>query len=754
MNTNNNSTGNYQRVDSNPTANPGASEPPLSAEQLRFQSLLSDTDSEAFAPTDPDSQSTSTGDLDPTSGRRRYIDNFTPADTPVNISDQNTGPITINEVVNRSGERVIEVRDATNQLLGEYDPYSEIEFNISATDTEIQVDPDANLRMNVNLLGLNSSVDIEAGYTEINVVGNDSSNNIRVNTDGNVFVDSAGGDDTIDIDDAQRLTIISSGGDNDIDFRNIRSADVRLTGDGNNQIDASNVMGTLNIDTENGNQSIDIARVNDVAIQTGDGNDDISAINVRGDISVDTGNATNYFVLGPMLQPKLVQGNDQVDISAQGDVMVTTGDGWDSVNATSGAGEIFLSTNAGVDNIVANANNNVTIDSGTFNDTILVENATIATVSAQGGHDRIDTYGADVSNIDGGDHDDFIRTGNGADTIVGGTGDDTVYSGAGDDNVSGQQGSDYIDAGHGNDTLSGDEGNDILSGNHGDDVINGGDDDDVLIAGTGQDTLSGGNGNGDLAYAKVGDLFSGRVSGVESTEFSTIPADFDPDSDLDRISVDANASDNFRDLVHDDLTTLRAIPTGAEGLALIENAVGSTGMRHNITIEELPQDDNDAYAKADNVNDAFLTIDASGKFLPGVGTGSTIQYNPSVYADMVTNYDPVTGEYNRDGRISMPVTVLVHELAHSYDFMTGQFDGTIYSGPEGRDTGTQIVNPENTPAGPGNTRTGDQIGNAERDAVGLQVVRPDGSTNSIHPWVLTENAIRVALNLDPRLTYI
>ena len=298
----------------------------------------------------------------------------------------------------------------------------------------------------------------------------------------------------------------------------------------------------------------------------------------------------------------------------------------------------------------------------------------------------------------------------------------------------------------GDDTIQGGADNDILSGNFDNDTIDGGTGDDVLIAGSGTDTLDGGADDGhrvisssgpgipttveggDIAYYQAGDT----RTGVEREELSDIPDDFDPETDLQRVTVDDEASDNFRDRVHDDLATLRAIPVGAEGLQLIEDAEGGEGDRHDITITEF---DEGSRAFPDNRDDTYLREedrDGDGRRDANVGSDGNIRYNPTRGSNNTTNEDP-------DDRAKPPIGTLYHELAHGYDYITGQLEPDDYSGPDAVD-----ATPDNE---------GRVTGNRERDALGIPIERPDGTTDSVHPEALTENALREALDLPDRISY-
>ncbi|MEM7620647.1 MAG: hypothetical protein AAF228_09320 [Pseudomonadota bacterium] len=82
-----------------------------------------------------------------------------------------------------------------------------------------------------------------------------------------------------------------------------------------------------------------------------------------------------------------------------------------------------------------------------------------------------------------------IRGGNGNDYLRGTMQDDDIYGNGGDDFIVALKGADYIRAGGDNDRVFGGAGNDRIHGDYGNDVINGGRGDDFIFAGRGSDTI-------------------------------------------------------------------------------------------------------------------------------------------------------------------------------------------------------------------------------------------------------------------------
>lgn len=85
--------------------------------------------------------------------------------------------------------------------------------------------------------------------------------------------------------------------------------------------------------------------------------------------------------------------------------------------------------------------------------------------------------------------------------VIGADGNDTIRGHGGDDTLYGGGGADAIDGGAAQDTIDGGSGNDILSGGTGHDSVWGGTGGDVLDGGAGDDTIWGGAGVDTVSYA-------------------------------------------------------------------------------------------------------------------------------------------------------------------------------------------------------------------------------------------------------------
>ncbi len=110
---------------------------------------------------------------------------------------------------------------------------------------------------------------------------------------------------------------------------------------------------------------------------------------------------------------------------------------------------------------------------------------------------------------------DVLIGGDGLDSLAGLVGLDTVMGGGGNDVLKGGLDDDLMMGGDGNDSLFGGDGIgtdglDTLMGEAGNDVLKGGLDNDLLMGGTGNDTLNGGEGNDTLDGGEGNDGLSGH----------------------------------------------------------------------------------------------------------------------------------------------------------------------------------------------------------------------------------------------------
>ena len=220
-----------------------------------------------------------------------------------------------------------------------------------------------------------------------------------------------------------------------------------------------------------------------------------------------------FFVYGSFLGEEASGGNlffDKLEVSS---VTVRSGDGDDTIVATSMRSTARLEGNNGADRIFGSAVADM-IFGGAGDDTIY-GNAGDDEIHGGLGDDRVlagagdDTVSgnAGIDLIIGGAGDDNLLGNSDFDTIYGSAGDDTLDGGANHDTLFGGGGNDELVAGSGNDMVMGGAGNDVLFGTSGlntlfgganDDTINGGNENDTIIGGNGNDRLNGGEGSDDL----------------------------------------------------------------------------------------------------------------------------------------------------------------------------------------------------------------------------------------------------------------
>jgi PKD repeat protein len=94
-----------------------------------------------------------------------------------------------------------------------------------------------------------------------------------------------------------------------------------------------------------------------------------------------------------------------------------------------------------------------------------------------------------ATEIDGGDDNDTITSGNGVTLLEGGPGDDTLTGGDGGNTINGGPGEDELIGGNSADVMSGGDGDDTIHALRGDDYLDGGDDTDLCVPGPGVDTV-------------------------------------------------------------------------------------------------------------------------------------------------------------------------------------------------------------------------------------------------------------------------
>jgi len=131
------------------------------------------------------------------------------------------------------------------------------------------------------------------------------------------------------------------------------------------------------------------------------------------------------------------------------------------------------------------------------------------------GKDRIFGLGGN-DELDGGPGNDELDGGSGNDLLLGDTGDDELDGGTGNDTLRGEEGEDSLNGGEG-------LGRDELDGGDGRDILNGLAEDDKLFGGKGNDKLFGGGGDDKGIGGPGRDIFiggKGRDRGKAESERS------------------------------------------------------------------------------------------------------------------------------------------------------------------------------------------------------------------------------------------
>ena len=342
----------------------------------------------------------------------------------------------------------------------------------------------------------------------------------------------------------------------------------------------ANPTGTLTVDTAGGNDVIDVsAMVIDVSLIGGAGTDRLVAqadadmtlsmivdgsrltidgiaahsasgiehVHLTGGVSSNTldasaflgtvqlnGGAGNDILHGGQGDDSLFgeDGNDTIE-GNQGSDTILGGDGADSL--LGGSGGDLLDGGAGDDRLFGQGSSHDTLIGGPGNDHLNGDNelggntgsSDFAAATADGdmtvqdGQLTAAGLGTDILvNIDrvrltGGDGDNTLDATafSGIAYLIGGPGQDMLLGGAGNDRLYGQLGDDSMVGGAGRDFLYGGGGKDYLDGGLGDDAANGqSDSDDTIVASVGNDTLRGGSGNDTLLVTGDGTFTLGQKS--------------------------------------------------------------------------------------------------------------------------------------------------------------------------------------------------------------------------------------------------
>jgi Ca2+-binding RTX toxin-like protein len=321
--------------------------------------------------------------------------------------------------------------------------------------------------------------------------------NLQLTSGGILVVTTGSANDTITVDQSGNNARLNRNGTiTTYALTDVKSLDIE-SGDGNDSINAS-----LDIP-----QKISCGDGTDT-ITTGDANDTIDA--GGGSDSITSGDGDDSITTG--------DGNDTIT-SGDGDDSITTGNGNDTIGA--GAGNESIQTGKGNNHVTANAG---TIQTGDGNDTIVGGDGGL-NIGAGNGNDSI-TTGSGNDHIFDGLGADFIATGDGNDTIVtradpllnmgatidGGAGDDafdtifaiSIFGGTGNDVIGARQMGGPIDCGPGDDLVR------VISDADHPAVVFGGDGNDKIFSTDGRDSLYGGGGRDTLYSGNNADLLSGN----------------------------------------------------------------------------------------------------------------------------------------------------------------------------------------------------------------------------------------------------
>lgn len=541
----------------------------------------------------------------------------------------------------------------------------------------------------------------ENGWLSVNMNGKLS--NYRPSEAKSLIFMTGSGNDAIIADSSVKydLHIIAGNGNNTIQTGS--GNDLISVGNGNNRIIAGK--GNDMIIAGNGNNTIDSGSGNDI-ITAGKGNNTIYSGKTDGASSVPD------------------KGNDIINAGKGGNT-VTAGNGTNVINLGNGSDSVTVGNGK---NFINTAGGNDTVNAGRGNDLITTSNGN-DTINAGHGNNIIFAAGGD-NRISAGAGDNKITTGSGNDSITAGNGNNRINSGAGHDTINAGNGNNYINAGSGNDFISAGNGNNVIYAMSGDDSIAAGNGNNFIFAGKGDDALTTGLGHNIISAGAGKDM-------IDASKGSNIIFDdadsaniyegsnkkneihlYDPKS-YEKLgsSIKIKEHDDigrpapgFKERLEEDLELFKVTESGRKML----EALDASGKK--VTIQQLRPETDNGFASTSKPDNVYIK---NGK--PGKGSNSLISYNPSFYDTF-------------DGTDFLPPVVLFHEMAHSYNHVTGTMQpGLIEAG-------------------------GDMTKKSEHQAVGLPtegiaVKHPDGSVTDGNPDGLNENSIRKELGLPNREQY-
>ena len=253
-----------------------------------------------------------------------------------------------------------------------------------------------------------------------------------------------------------------------------------------------NSVSGANIDSGEGNDTIQNYGGSSVTIDGGAGNDSIMSyfggnVNIDGSDGNDSiYNGSYYDSGGSRTTINGGEGNDY--IHNYGDSVKI--DGSDGVDRIYNGGYY----KSGFSNVTVNGGSNVTINGGSDNDYIYNYCGNNMKIDGGAGNDQIRSYGDSIT-IDGGDGSDSLSNSGNSVTIDGGDGNDTIYSYGASATIDGGAGNDIIDH-YGNDvTINGGDGNDRIYNDGSSAIIDGGVGNDSLSNSGNSVTINASDGN-------------------------------------------------------------------------------------------------------------------------------------------------------------------------------------------------------------------------------------------------------------------
>ncbi|MGB5900992.1 MAG: calcium-binding protein, partial [Geitlerinemataceae cyanobacterium] len=322
----------------------------------------------------------------------------------------------------------------------------------------------------------------------------------------------------------------------------------------------------------------------------GNGDDILSA--GQDDDLILTGNGNNY-AFGN-------KGNDRIE---GGEEIDNLHGGQDNDTVLGNAGDDWLLGEKGDD----------VVDGGDGND-VIVGGQGLDSLQGSGGDDLI--FGnVENDTLDGGIGNDTLSAGKDDDWVLGNAGDDVLFGNIGNDILDGGEGNDTLAAGQdsdrvfgnaGDDLLFGNIGNDVLDGSDGNDSVLGGQDDDQLFGNAGDDALFGNLGNDVLDGGDGNDYLGGGQNNDSLTGGlgdDTLSGDLGDDS-----LTGGGGSDRFVLVLDSGNDVIADFTDGIDLLAVSPDLLADIQQRPEIAI--------------DTAEGAKIELGSGSVLMPGVSAGA------------------------------------------------------------------------------------------------------------------------------------